>query len=43
MNGSKVIEDCEVLEIMIDNKQVIGVKTNKGDILTLIIITPLNI
>ncbi|AFA48041.1 NAD(P)/FAD-dependent oxidoreductase [Acetobacterium woodii] len=38
INGVKVLLDTEVLDIMIENKTVKGVKTNKGDIETKVII-----
>ncbi|MEL7660590.1 NAD(P)/FAD-dependent oxidoreductase [Acetobacterium wieringae] len=38
INGAKVMLDTEVLDIMIENKTVKGVKTNKGDIEAKVII-----
>jgi glycerol-3-phosphate dehydrogenase len=38
INGAKVLLDTEVLDIIIENKTVTGVKTNKGDIAAKIII-----
>lgn len=38
INGAKVMLDTEVLDIMIENKTVKGVKTNKGDIESKVII-----
>lgn len=38
LNGAKVLLDTEVLDIMIENKTVKGVKTNRGDIEAQVII-----
>ncbi|MBC3888030.1 FAD-dependent oxidoreductase [Acetobacterium paludosum] len=38
INGAKVLLETEVLDVMVENKKVKGVKTNKGDIETKVII-----